>query len=194
MQSGKTRRNVPRLSASEFCRIACCGTIFGIFHAPYHAEFHARPAACAPSSIHLSREIFMFKRSLVASALLACAFITTAQATGGNFRDRDDPAVIREWNALAEGVIPTSAGPTLPRTYAMMHIAMFDAVNSIEGNYTPYRVSVPAYRFASGEAAAAQAAHDVLAALLPAGTAGYDAALAARLATIHPTRALCSAR
>ena len=28
----------------------------------------------------------------------------------------------------------------------MMHIAMFDAVNSIEGGYTPYRVRVPAYR------------------------------------------------
>jgi len=131
----------------------------------------------------------MFKRSLVASALLACAFVTTAQAGGPNFRDRDDPAVIREWNTLAEGVIPTSAGPTLPRTYAMMHIAMFDAANSIEGNYTAYRVRVPANRYASSEAAAAQAAHDVLVALWPANTAQFDTALANRLATIQPIRA-----
>src|SRR5688572_14912145 len=86
-------------------------------------------------------EIVMFKKSLVASALAACAFTSIAQA--------NDPAVIREWNVLAEGVIPTSAGPSLPRTYAMMHIAMFDAVNSIEGGYKSYRVNVPATRIAS---------------------------------------------
>ena len=51
----------------------------------------------------------MFKRSLVASALLACGLVTSAQAGGvNNFRDRDDPAVVREWNSLAEGVIPVS--------------------------------------------------------------------------------------
>jgi hypothetical protein len=44
-------------------------------------------------------------------------------------------------------------------------------------------------RLASGEAAAAKAARDVLVALLPAGTANADALLAARLAKIHPVRA-----
>jgi hypothetical protein len=125
----------------------------------------------------------MFKLSLAATAVLACALAATANATPA-LRDRDDPAVIREWNSLAEGVIPT-----LPRTYAMMHIAMFDAVNSIEGGYTAYRVRVPAVRYASSEAAAAQAAHDVLVALWPASTPGFDTALSNRLATIHPVRA-----
>ena len=50
---------------------------------------------------------------------------------------------------LLEGTVPNSAGPTLPRYYAMMHIAMFDAVNSIEGGYSPYRTKVPAWRLAS---------------------------------------------
>ena len=135
----------------------------------------------------------MFKRSM---ALLVAAGALTPLANAGNtpgYAD-NDPAVVIEWNNLAEAAIPASAGVTLPRTYAMMHIAMFDAVNSIEGGYTPYRTHVPAFRFASGEAAAAQAAHDVLVALLPAGTAGYDAALAARLAKIHPTRAQLGAK
>jgi hypothetical protein len=88
----------------------------------------------------------MFKFSKAAPALLACAFAVHAHATGG-FRDREDSAVTREWNTLAEGVIPTSAGPTLPRTYAMMHIAMFDAVNSIEGGYNAYRIRVPGHAF-----------------------------------------------
>lgn len=132
----------------------------------------------------------MLKLSKAAPALLACVFAVQAHAhTTGGFRDRDDPAVVREWNTLAEGVIPASTGPTLPRTYAMMHIAMFDAVNSIEGGYTAYRTRVPATRFASSEAAAAQAAHDVLVALWPANTAQFDTALNTRLAAIQPQRA-----
>ena len=130
----------------------------------------------------------MFKFSTAAAALVACLFAAHANATGG-FRDREDPAVVREWNTLAEGVIPASAGPSLPRTYAMMHIAMFDAVNSIEGGYTRYHARVWANRFASSEAAAAQAAHDVLVALWPANTPQFDTALNTRLATIHPVRA-----
>ncbi|MDQ3064554.1 MAG: vanadium-dependent haloperoxidase [Acidobacteriota bacterium] len=49
----------------------------------------------------------------------------------------------------------------------MMHAAMFDAVNSIDGTYTPYLIEVPRSRQASQEAAAAKAAHDVLVALYP---------------------------
>src|SRR5262245_51710965 len=137
--------------------------------------------------------MIMLKLSMAASALLAVALAAPSNATGG-FRDREDPAVVREWNVLAEGVIPTSAGPTLPRTYAMMHIAMFDAVNSIEGGYTAYRVNLPATRFASSEAAAAQAAHDVLVALWPASTAKFDTALTTRLAGIQPARARLGAQ
>jgi len=136
----------------------------------------------------------MFKQSMAGLLLAASALTTIAHAGGTPAYRNDDPAVIREWNTLAEGAIPASAGVTLPRTYAMMHIAMFDAVNSIEGDYTPYHVRVQAWRGASSEAAAAQAAHDVLVALLPAGTAGFDAALAARLATIHPSRAQLGAK
>ena len=136
----------------------------------------------------------MFKQSMAGLALAASSLTTLAHAGGPPAYRGDDPAVIREWNTLAEGAIPASAGPTLPRPYAMMHIAMFDAVNSVEGNYTPYHVRVQAWRGASSEAAAAQAAHDVLVALLPAGTAGFDAALAARLATIHPARAQLGAK
>ena len=134
------------------------------------------------------REKITFKLSIAAFAVVAGALVAPVQA-GGPFKDREDPAVIREWNQLAEGVIPTSAGPTLPRTYSMMHIAMFDAVNSIDGGYSKYRVRVPASRLASSEAAAAQAAHDVLVALWPTNTPQFDAALKARLDTIHPLRA-----
>jgi len=136
----------------------------------------------------------MFKLSVAAPALLAVAFAVSTQANAGYRPPGEESAVIREWNVLAEGVIPASAGPTLPRTYAMMHIAMFDAVNSIEGGYTSYRVRIPANRIASSEAAAAQAAHDVLVALWPANTAQFDTALAARISKIQPLRAQLGAQ
>ena len=130
----------------------------------------------------------MLKPIFAALGLAACAILPAQAGNSPGYRD-DDPAVITEWNTIAESVIPASAGVTLPRTYAIMHIAMFDAANSIDGGYTAYRVRVPAWNGASREAAAAQAAHDVLTALLPAGTATYDGALAKRLAKIHPVRA-----
>ena len=58
----------------------------------------------------------------------------------------------------------------------MMHIAVFDALNSIDYQYTPYVTAVNVPQGASRDAAAAQAAHDVLVALMPTLTATFDAA------------------
>ena len=102
-----------------------------------------------------------------------------------------NPAVVIEWNELALTNAPASAGPMVVRYYTIMHIAMFDAVNSIQRRYTPFLSEVPASSGASSEAAAAQAAHDVLVALIPGAgpKATFDAALNARLATIPKGRA-----
>ena len=70
--------------------------------------------------------------------------------------------VVYEWNRLVQGAAPNW------RAYAMMHIAMFDAANSVADAYTPFRMQMPGARGASQQVAAAQAAHDVLSALFPA--------------------------
>jgi hypothetical protein len=75
------------------------------------------------------------------------------------------------------------------RSLSIMHIAMFDAINSIEEVYGPYRVRVRASHGASAEAAAAQAARDVLTALFPAQQATFDNVLALQLAAVSPGRA-----
>jgi hypothetical protein len=128
----------------------------------------------------------MFKFVSASLATVACALSLTAHAANPG----EHPSVITEWNTIAENHVPASSGVTMPRPYAMMHVAMFDAANSINKSFSPYRVSVNANPYASTEAAAAQAAHDVLVALLPAGTATYDAALAQRLATIDSHKAM----
>jgi hypothetical protein len=92
-------------------------------------------------------------------------------------------AVILEWNRIL--IQNQGAGNLYSfRQLAMLHIAMFDAVNSVKRQYTAYWQEVPANPAASDEAAAAQAARDVLASLYPAAVADFDAALAARLATL----------
>ena len=102
--------------------------------------------------------------------------------------DLDSHEVVIEWNELLEQVVPP-IGLVAPGSYATLHVAMFDAVNSIERKYSPYRTQVHAAPGASAEIAAAQAAHDVLVALFPSEQATFDAALRARIASVPPKQA-----
>ena len=68
--------------------------------------------------------------------------------------------------------------PQAERVMATVHVAMFDAVNSIERRYLPYKLQLPASKETSKEAAAAAAAATVLAALLPNAADEMKAALA----------------
>jgi hypothetical protein len=111
--------------------------------------------------------------------------VGTAQASGNS----GNSDVVIEWNQAVLANTPASASVFSFRYQAMTHIAMFDAVNSIELRYKPYHTWVPALPAASPEAAAAQAAHDVLVALIPTAAPTLDALLANRLATIPAWRA-----
>jgi hypothetical protein len=72
------------------------------------------------------------------------------------------------------------------RTMAMVQEAMYDAVNSIDHIGTTFQVGVPlpAGTQASPEAAASEAAYDVLLSLIPQEKSLYDATLAESLANI----------
>jgi hypothetical protein len=122
------------------------------------------------------------------SAAVFVAFIASvlpprAEAT----YPRSNAEVIVEWNALLQRFSSGQPFPQL-RGYAMLHVAMADAVVAIEGRYEPFQTRVRAPSFASAEAAAAQAGHDVFYFLFvtPEARAAADAALQARLVTIHP--------
>jgi hypothetical protein len=93
--------------------------------------------------------------------------------------------VIIDWNQVAQKNV--SGPPFLQsRSYAMVHIAMADAVVAIDGQYKPFhaRLKTPGPHNASAKAAAAQAARDVLVTLIPANQAAFDAALEASLEKI----------
>src|SRR5260370_23341280 len=69
--------------------------------------------------------------------------------------------VITDWDARASAM--ASAAAIGQREVAIVDIAMFDAVNSIERRYRPYLVQLQVVQPISSEAAAASAAATALA-------------------------------
>lgn len=94
--------------------------------------------------------------------------------------------VVLDWNAIAlDTAIQNGANPFAQARYgAIVQLAVFEAVNSITGNYKPYLGNIVAPAGASPDAAAAQAAHDVLVKYFPNSKTTLDAQLAASLALI----------
>jgi hypothetical protein len=99
--------------------------------------------------------------------------------------------VIMDWNAKADALAVERQLPNAPnaRGQAMLHIAMFEAVNAVDRRYAPYKLNLTADRTTSREAAAAAAAYDVLLALHPDKKSDLDATLAASLAGIADNEA-----
>ncbi len=93
---------------------------------------------------------------------------------------------VSDWNnkAVETGVKLKMPGYQLGRIIATMHVAMFDAVNAIEPSYTPYRTKLAAVPGASREAAAAAAAHHVLAKMFPDQAGDLDAYYQTTLAAV----------
>src|SRR4029077_14009751 len=98
-----------------------------------------------------------------------------------------DPVV--QWNkALLEIVRTPKAQPATihpTRSFAIMHAAIYDVVNAIDGTHKPYLVRLEEVsRYASKDAAADAAAHAVLVSLYPKFQAAVDAQLQQLLAAI----------
>lgn len=138
--------------------------------------------------------------TLVSSITLSLCLAINVRAQEVGAQGQDAPEmnasgenVVLRWNRILRETISTPGQhpPTIfpVRSFAMMHAAMFDAVNSIDGGCTPYLAKVPARRWASQDAAAAQAAHDVLAALYPARQNVFATELAESLGGISWVRA-----
>jgi len=96
---------------------------------------------------------------------------------------------VLQWNRTllvivrTPGAQPATVHPT--RSFAIMHAAMYDAVNAIDGAHTPYLVHfTDVSRSASQDAAAAAAAHEVLVTLYPQFQTQLDEQLLQVLAQI----------
>jgi hypothetical protein len=110
-------------------------------------------------------------RFQISCALVCAGFIlwmgAQAHAASGG---ADNPVI--QWNKTlltivrTKGAQPATIHPT--RSFAILHAAIYDAVNSIDEDHRPYRIHIEGVSgFASRDAAADQAAHDVLVSLYP---------------------------
>jgi hypothetical protein len=93
---------------------------------------------------------------------------------------------VADWHAVMEASVASTGRKNVVALpyFAYVDVAMYDAVNSIDGRHQPFAVSVYAPHGASKDAAAAQAAHDVLVNYFPTQTATFDASLTTSLAAI----------
>jgi hypothetical protein len=94
--------------------------------------------------------------------------------------------VVLDWNdiALARVVAAKQMPPDGARSMAMVHVAMFDAINAVERRYVPYAFKGHAPNGASAEAAADAAASSILVKLFPDQAEPVEAAYAASVAKI----------
>jgi hypothetical protein len=93
---------------------------------------------------------------------------------------------ITDWNQTAIAVMKTANVTANPwtRHMAMVHVAMSDAVNSVQGRYTRYVAKGELARDASAEVAASSAARQVLLQAYPNQKAAIDEAHAKSIAGI----------
>jgi hypothetical protein len=109
----------------------------------------------------------------LALAVLANTGVTNAQAA--------DP--VAAWNQISENAVKAAGHPppVAALDFAIVHLAIYDAVESIDGRFEAYYTRVPG---ATGSltAAAAKAGHDTLVGLFPAQIAALDLAYADFLA------------
>jgi hypothetical protein len=93
-----------------------------------------------------------------------------------------------QWNRVLIGILntpgaqPATIQPT--RSLALLHVAMYDAVDSIKHTAAPYLVSIVSPRRASPDAAAAAAGYTVLSSLYPAQQETIGAQFASSLAQV----------
>jgi hypothetical protein len=92
---------------------------------------------------------------------------------------------VTDWDTQATAAASVAA--LGEREVAIVDLAMFDAVNSIERRYRPYLEQLPVTDPASADAAAASAAATALAGLHPEAAATFKSALAEYLAHLNAT-------
>src|SRR5438105_8825563 len=113
---------------------------------------------------------------------------STPRGAARHTRMQESGRPVIDWNQLLLSIVntpgaqPANIQPT--RNFAIVHAAIYDAVNAIDRTHEPYLVAVRAPRDASETAAADAAAHTALVGLYPAQQTVLDADYAAELAKV----------
>ena len=112
----------------------------------------------------------MRRAGALVPALVVAGVLTAV--SGGYAQAQANEDAVTAWNAtagdaaIAAGLAPDGNPLYESRLYAVMHLAIHDALNAIDRRSRPYAVDLPANPGASPEATVAAAARDVLVPLL----------------------------
>jgi PAP2 superfamily protein len=128
-----------------------------------------------------------------AAVLAAGAYASTTQPAATSVRRparhaQESGQPVIDWNQVLLSIVntpgaqPANIQPT--RNFAILHAAIYDAVNAIDRTHEPYLISVRAPRDASETAAANAAAHTALVGLYPAQRTSLDVEYEAELAKV----------
>jgi PAP2 superfamily len=130
-----------------------------------------------------------------AAVLASSAYARTTQPARTSFRSparharaQESGQPVIDWNQVLLSIVntpgaqPANIQPT--RNFAILHAAIYDAVNAIDRTHEPYLISVRAPRDASETAAANAAAHTALVGLYPAQRSSLDVEYEAELAKV----------
>src|SRR5882757_5875683 len=144
----------------------------------------------------------LFKNIVIGTLLLATAYVGCNNKKewwgllhghpGEGGSGQAGAGMLLTWNDAATQAVTRigtgSDGPMPPmpesRIYAMVNVAMYDALNSIFPVNTPYALLNTSDKEANPEAAVAKAAHDVIVALLPPETGYADSLYQVSLSAI----------
>src|SRR5436853_6918706 len=113
---------------------------------------------------------------IITNFALICSFLRVASLANAATDEERNPAqpvnAVIEWNRTLLAIVRTpGAQPATihsTRSFAILHAAIYDAVNNIDPKFTPYLVRLPDVSTSASEiAAAAEGAQGVLVPLHP---------------------------
>jgi hypothetical protein len=133
----------------------------------------------------------LFLLAVLSTTAFAGASRAKANSPGNNAKTQIivSDAVVLQWNQIAVATIGSQPPFPAARSMSIVQLAVFEAVNAIGGKYEPYLGTISAPVGASAEAAAIEAAHDVLVGLFPAQAGNLDTQRDASLALISDGQA-----
>jgi hypothetical protein len=140
----------------------------------------------------MKRYAKLFALGLVLGVLGATAVLAAGASARGTAKHpagaKESGRPVTDWNQLlltivnTPGAQPANVQPT--RNFAILHAAIYDAVDAIDRTHEPYLIFVRAPHASSETAAADAAAHTVLVALYPSQQGVVDATYATELARV----------
>ena len=122
--------------------------------------------------------------------VIAAALVLATAAAGGRNRAQapahdPQPNAVTHWSLVAQNAISVGRPPASSEVLnGLVHVAMYDAVVAIEGDYEPFAVSIRPRRPTSVDAAVAATARGVLVVRVPGQAATVEQAYTDFLAGI----------